>query len=139
MTNKTEPKRRKRELPEIQVFALCDQVIQDARTGKWTLVGLFEGVAALAFPTIMQGFLFMSVIGGRGVVPMDFFLVQLDTGLRESIGKAQFTVNDPLAPAQICTPIAMRFDRAGVYALEVSVNGEPFTSRRIQAALLCRQ
>jgi len=123
------------ELPLLQVFSLCDQAIQDARNGKWSLIGLFDRVVTHEFPIQVRGMLFMSVTGGRGYIPLEFRHVDLTTGEGVHLGGAQYVINDPLAVVPLCTPIVLQFEKPGFSALEVIAGGEPFTSRRLQAVL----
>jgi hypothetical protein len=38
-------------LPEVKAFIIADSVIQEKLTNKWSVIGVFDRVAAPAFPT----------------------------------------------------------------------------------------
>ncbi len=38
-------------MPEVKAFLIADQVIQEKGTNKWSLIGVFDRVAAARFPT----------------------------------------------------------------------------------------
>lgn len=38
-------------LPEVKAFLIADSVIQEKHSNKWSVVGIFDRVAAPAFPT----------------------------------------------------------------------------------------
>jgi hypothetical protein len=58
-------RREEKTLPlEIQGIVICDQVIQDAQSGKKTLVGVFDRIWASAFPTQHHRlFLYVKILG----------------------------------------------------------------------------
>jgi hypothetical protein len=134
----TETKRKYQpfEMPQLQVFSLCDQVIKDAGTGKFSLIGLFDRIVTHEFPIQVKAALFMSVVGGRGYIPLEFRHVNLSTGEWTVLGGAQFVINDPLVQVPLFSPIVLQFEKPGFTALEVIAGGEPFISRRLQAVLV---
>lgn len=38
-------------IPEVKAFLIADQVIQEKATNKWSVIGIFDRVAAPTFPT----------------------------------------------------------------------------------------
>ena len=61
--------------PQCLALVVCDQVIEDRRTGNKTLVGLFNIIAVGALPTTHRLFLMASVTGMDRPVPLTIKLV----------------------------------------------------------------
>lgn len=51
-------------MPKVEVLLLCDQVIQDARSGKNTLVGVFDRIFARQFPATHPQMNIYAVVSG---------------------------------------------------------------------------
>ncbi len=53
--------------PQLVAFVVCDSIIEDRKTGKKTLVGIFNRVNSRSFPCKHPALsVFVSLTGGRG-------------------------------------------------------------------------
>jgi hypothetical protein len=134
---KEEPKtavRKNHELPVISVFALCDSVIEDKYTNKVSIIGMFDRFIAYNIFPYRHGCcaLFVSLINGRGEMPFEWRLTDLQTLATEPLGCGLLRFNDPLAALPIFQVIRPVFPMIGWYSFEFVVAGTVLASKRVQ-------
>jgi hypothetical protein len=121
-------------LPYPLAMVICDAVWRDPSTGKHTLLGCFNGIAAASFPTVHpQLAVFVAITEGYGKVPLALRLVdgvEVSRSLSEATVELDFA--DPMAIAEIAVQFQkLQFDRPGTYRLQLVTGGHLLMERRI--------
>ena len=120
--------------PTALSFIICDTVIEDKRTNKKTLVGLFNNINAKSFPcTHAAMHVFIGLTEGRGKYKCTLSCEKDDSSqkLFELPGSIEF--KNPLAVVEINFEIrGVRFIEGGTYRFEFSCNNIPVISRKFQ-------
>ena len=118
--------------PELVAILVCDEIIRDQITHKFTLVGLFNQVAATSFPYKHPRLhVFVSLTSGHGGAPATLRLVPHDTEqpLVELHGRINFP--DPLAVVDMHFAIAnVAFPKPGPYSFDFYCDDVLIGSRR---------
>jgi len=122
-------------LPTVLNFAFCDQIIQDTKTGKLSLIGLYDRVNCAHFPMRHHISVFLSVIGGHGYYDLENRLVQLETNESWNLGKGWFVIQDPLTPLAWEAQLVLDLPKPGWYAIETYVRSTLLVSRRLRVVL----
>lgn len=124
--------------PKIRVFVVCDAAVQDGETGKITLVGIFDRIAARQFPVTREPFaIYFRLTGLNGqyelrvrILGPDLQTVLADVGFERAI-----YVTDPLATTDAILNVAgldlpvpgrytVRLDYNAILADEISFLAE---------------
>lgn len=66
-------------VPSVQAILLCEKIIEEAVTGKKSLVNIFTGINSLGLPVIMSMGLYARMIDGEGNYEFKIDLVHLPT------------------------------------------------------------
>lgn len=86
--------------PALNAMLVCDQVIRDAISGKFSLIGIFERVWAQSFPTrLPRVSIYAKITDAQGEYQFRLALVRLDSN--EEIGSnttPPVSIPDRLAP-----------------------------------------
>ena len=121
-------------LPYPLAMVICDAVWRDPSTGKHTLLGCFNGIAASAFPTVHpQLSVFVAITEGYGKVAMALRLVD-GVEVSRSLSEANIELDfaDPMAIAEIAVQFQkLQFERPGTYRLQLVTAGNLLMERRI--------
>ena len=113
---------------------ICDAILRDAATGKWTLLGCFTGITAVAFPCVQPILaVFISLTDGRGVTPIKLRLIDAEEE-EEPIVEAEMQVEFP--DPRMVVDMQMHFQgisfpKAGEYRFQLSSGSTPLLERRI--------
>jgi len=118
--------------PKCLSLVLCDQVIEDKRTNKKSLIGLFNRITVDQLPALHPRlFIIVSLCNGHATVPIT---VTLDSITRpEPIFKMQKEVafNNPLAVCDLIFELVQTpFKHEGTYAASVYANDKLLLERR---------
>lgn len=122
-----------REAPICVALVLCDQVIEDVRTGNKSLIGLFHGISTAALPAVHPRLtLFAAVTSGRGPWAFTF---RITTPSGQELMRMQDTVEitDPLAVHDLVVEVrSLPLTEEGVHFVDFLLGpGEaPLANRR---------
>lgn len=125
-------------LPVLKTLVVCERVILDSRTGSPSLIGLFNKLSAKSFPYRIAGCnMMVSVVDGRGNIPVNLSLVELSSQKLLWQTRGQILINDPLQPSDLFVSVpSVVFDAAGIYAFEVHVSGVLLGSHKVSVELV---
>ena len=106
--------------PSGLAIVICDQIIEDKLTGKKSLIGIFNQIAAAQFPCRHPRVcVFVSLTEGRGTNQVRLRVAHEETGqtIAEVKGKIQFA--DIHAVAELNFDLqGLTFPQPGLYAIE---------------------
>lgn len=122
-----------RESPMGLALLVCDSVIQDKQTNKWTLVGLFDRLFTTKLPCVHPALaIFVSLTSGRGTYPCEIRCRHAGAGEVAFSAKGEVIFRDPLQVVQMVYNLqGIRFQEEGEYWLECVVDEVPVMMRRI--------
>jgi hypothetical protein len=125
-------------IPVASAFLVCDSFVQDAATGKFTLVGIFNTISAPMFPTTHHSLsLFVSLTDAEGDYEVRIDLVKVKDNLviarvpppGESL---RLTSQNRLAYHEfVVTLHGLQFSEPGEYEFRLFVDGRAVALRRI--------
>jgi hypothetical protein len=117
-------------------MVLCDAVHRDLGTGKFTLLGTFSTLHALAFPASVAFSVYFAITDGQGKTTISLRLVD-----SESIGDpsaqplrelpTEFEFASPLMILESVAFIGAQVPRPGLYHCELYAGQELLMSRRL--------
>lgn len=120
-----------RERPMCVALVICDDVLEDRRTGNKSLIGLFNNIATVNLPAVHpRMFLVASLTSGRGAWPFSF-RVAAPSG--REILRMQDTVEftNPLAVHDLVVEVrSLPIEEEGVYFVDLLVGETPMANRR---------
>ena len=119
------------EQPKALAMIICDEIIEDARTHKKSLIGIFNRIVTTRFPsTHPKMHIFFSLTNGRGIYKATLqhtYLPDL-TILKEIQGEVQFA--NPTAILEYSFEILnMTFPNEGSYSFQLLLNGHSVIER----------
>lgn len=112
--------------PKANAMLICDSVITEERTGKKSLIGIFENINAFKFPCIHHALsVYVKLTGAHGSYKVRLELVDLRGDI--VIGKNEIpeniTINDPLVAYEIVFNLGgLKFDHPGEYEFRFYAN-----------------
>ena len=119
------------EKPICVALIICNEVIEDKRTGNKTLVGLFNGIMAAALPaTHGRFFLMASLTSGTGEWEIGF-RIAAPSGKEVLRLRDRVRFPDPLLVHDIVVEVRnLPLEEAGVYFVDLLLNETPLANRR---------
>jgi hypothetical protein len=109
--------------PRVDALILCDQVLEDRRTGKFGLIGLTERVSPPHFPIALDGCrVYARVTSLRGAYRFRVEVVGPDLAIvvARSEGTREVESTDPLRGFQLEFFLPrIRFERPGRYTIRL--------------------
>ncbi len=122
----------KKETPLGLALIVCDAVIDDARTHKKSLIGIFNRLSSSKFPCKHPRFhVFISLTNGRGEYNTELRCLNEKSGEPIFSGKGKIGFADPNAIIEINFEfLGTIFPEAGYYAIEFLCNDEMVLRRR---------
>lgn len=121
------------ETPMGLALLVCDTIIEDKKTGKKTLVGLFDRVQGARLPCVHPAMcVFVSLTGGRGEFACEVLCRHTDgeTLAFQAAGRVKLT--DPRQVVDIVFRLnGVRFPKSGSYWLHFVVEGVPIMMRQM--------
>ena len=127
--------------PLLLALVLCDTIIREAGTNKYSLVGTFNTLFVRQLPCTHPSLaVYVALTDGRGQVPAALRLVGIETG-KEVFGlKGTIDFRDPTGVAELAFQIPnVRFEGLGEYALEFLADGELLGSRKLRVQMTKQQ
>jgi len=119
------------ELPIGLALLVCDTVIEDRRTLKKSLVGLFSQINVGHLPYVHPGlFLFVSLTGGTGEYPCEILCEHVDSAEKVFALTCKVAFKSPYDVAELVFALrSLRFTQPGRYWIKVLVEGMPLMMR----------
>ncbi len=120
--------------PILLALLLCDTIIREEGSHKYSLIGTFNSIFARSFPCVHPSFsVYLALTDGRGVVPCVLRMVELETGKELFALNGSVDFRDPTGVAEIPFQIhQVRFPKPGEYALEFHAEGELLGTRKLR-------
>ena len=113
--------------PKIGVFLLCDAAVQDPATGKSTLVGVFDRIAASSFPATHGAFaiyLRMTGLNGQYEMVVQILSPDLESVVAETQFPDRLVVSDRLDVVEAALNLpGMVLPAPGRYTVRLVYNG----------------
>lgn len=123
----------KNEMPMGLALVLCDSIIEDRHTGKKSLIGLFDRLAANNFPCSHPHLsILVSLTSGKGEYDCQIVCQNIETGEFAFRGEGKFQLQSPTQIVDIAFNFhGVRFPSPGIYNLQFLVDDFPVMTRRI--------
>jgi len=131
MDEKIEKEKGKLPLPKVLAINICDQIIQDAKTHKRSLIGLFNRIKAQRFP-IRHGLLHVYVVltDGHGSYTGELRFVNLSNDQMIAKMTGPFIFKNPLQVIEMNIEIRnLEFGSEGKYSVQFCCNGQEVGNR----------
>jgi len=123
--------------PYLLAVLLCDSVINEAGTGKKTIVGTFDKLLTPAFPAGYPFTIYVKFTDAQGSYRLRFEYVNLSTDtVLESRDLPLMKVPDRLEPAELVVNIAANIPEPGSYEFRLYIDGAWFCRAPFSAALI---
>jgi len=112
-------------------LVICDDVIEDKRSGNKSLIGLFNNVSAAQLPAIHpRMFLMASLTSGLGAWTFSF-RISAPSGREVLRMQDTITPADPLAVHDLVVELRnLPLEEEGVYFVDLLVEDTPVANRR---------
>ncbi|MBQ6472645.1 MAG: hypothetical protein IJJ33_11720 [Victivallales bacterium] len=119
------------ELPKGLALLICDTLIEDMRTKKKSLIGLFSQITAKKFPYIHPSMtLFISMTGAKGEFKCTLACNREEDGESVISVPCKMETGSPRDVADLVVSLrSMRFTKPGRYMFRVLVDGVPVMMR----------
>jgi len=119
-------------VPKVNSFLLCDTIIQEHRTGKKSLIGIFHNIVAGRFPFAHPSlFIYANLSDASG--KYDFTIRLIEVNSQKVIGSGripEITIIDRLKPVEIAMNIRnLVFPSPGKYEFQLVANNELVETR----------
>jgi hypothetical protein len=117
-------------------IVICDHIIEDRATGKKTLVGLFNSIAARSFPCSHSSMsVFVSLTDGRGKYECELVCRQEDNAqpLLQTKGPIEFADPNVIVDMHFALQ-GVTFPKAGLYSFEFYADEELVVERKFNVA-----
>lgn len=122
-------------LPVIQSMEICDMIIQDKRTNKRSLIGIFHNIASASFPCLHpQLCVYIAMSDGRGDYSGILKLVHLEKNETIAEMKGKFQCKTPLSVVELnfeMRPLPLPYP--GKYSFEFYVDSNQICKRDFTA------
>jgi hypothetical protein len=124
--------------PLLLAVVLCDHIIREAGTNKYSLIGIFNMLFVRQLPCTHASLAaYIALTDGRGQVPAILRLVEVETGKEVLSARTTINFQDPTAVAELALQIPnVRFESLGEYALEFHADGELLGSRKLRVLMV---
>lgn len=122
---------RAREKPICVALIICNEVIEDKRSGNKTLVGLFNGIMAPQLPASHpRMFLMATLTSGTGDWSFAF-VIYTPNGREIFRMRDMVHFNDPLVGHDLVVELRnLPLEEEGVYFVDLLVDSSPIANRR---------
>ena len=127
--------------PRVIALILCEQIIEDKETNNKTLIGLFNRITTHKIPYAHPRIaILVSLVDGRGKVPISVRLVHVETEKEVFNLKGQADFKDPTETADLVLDIrGVPLNSTGLYAIEVLSHNELVGERRFSVVHVPRE
>jgi hypothetical protein len=121
-------------LPVLKALLVCDQVIQDAQSGKKSLIGVFHELRAQRFPaTHPMLWIYANLTDAHGRYA--FEIRMLDVTRNQVLGKGEpppFDIQEPLQVTELAAQLRnVSLPGPGTYEFQLLSNGELLGTKAI--------
>lgn len=122
-----------KEKPLALALIICDQIIVEEKTGKKTLIGIFNQIKVRQLPAVHRRMVvFVSVTGGRGDYDAKLRLSRDDQSNPEFELDAKITIPQPISVVEISFILEnLHFTATGLYRFEFLCDDELIFSRMV--------
>ncbi len=123
----------------MKAFLVCDHVIQDAQTGKKSLIGVFHELRAERYPAVHpQLWIYANLTDGHGRYALEIRLVDVQEGSVLSRGEPPpLEIAGPLQVAELSAQLRnVGLPRPGLYEFHLLSNGQVLATKAVHATLL---
>lgn len=112
---------------------VCDQAIREERTGKVSLIGIFENITTALVPTTHSSLsVYVKLTDAEGQYDLELKLVHLDTASLIARGQGQVTAQDRMGSVEInFNLLNLIFPHFGSYEFQLSANGRHLGSKTL--------
>lgn len=126
-------------LPLLKAFLVCDQVIQDAQTGKKSLIGVFHELKATKFPAIHPAlWIYANLTDAHGRYTFEIRL--LDVARDEVLGRGApppIEIPGPLQVTELSAQLRnVALPTAGTYEFQLLANEQLIATKAIRVTQL---
>jgi hypothetical protein len=123
--------------PILLALMLCDTIIREDGSHKYSLIGTFNSIFARSFPCVHPSLsVYLALTDGRGQVPCTLRMVELESGKELFALKGTVDFRDPTGVAEIPFQIhQVQFPKPGEYALEFHAEGEMLGTRKLRVQM----
>jgi hypothetical protein len=113
--------------PRVKSILVADQVFQQAETGKWCLVGIFDSIAAASYPNLHPSLgVYLRLTGFHGAAEVQLSFEESSGERLAWIGAFKVELADPLAVVEIGFQThGLLIPKSGTYFLRPFFDGEP--------------
>jgi len=128
--------------PSLQAAVICDKAIQEAGTGKWSLIGLWTDLYAMQVPcSHPEMAVYFCISSAQGEYDWEVHLERLgfdSESLASLTGK--LTVQDRLSAFGFAINLKnLQFSEAGRYAFRLQMNGKLVGDKAFNVKLMPAQ
>jgi hypothetical protein len=129
------------EKPIGEALVICDQIITEVGTNKKSLIGIFNSIASLQFPTQHTRLcVFCAMSNGRGEMMVELRCVRMDDSYEVARIAGKMDFPDPNRVIElVATFNNIPFDRPGLYTFEMHCEGEMILEKRFNVLSLPAQ
>ena len=125
-------------LPVIKAFLVCDKVIQDAQTGKKSLIGIFHEIQANTLPTLHHElWIYANLTDAHGKYVFEIRFVNVTDGGRV-VGHGHpppITIPGPLQTTELSAQLRrVQLPSEGTYEFQLIANGELAATKAIRVS-----
>jgi hypothetical protein len=127
------------EWPICLAVIICDQVIEDRRSGNKSLIGLFNSINARQFPCVHpRCFVLASLSGFKGQIPVSIRVASPKQEIARING--ELASDNPSVVADVVVALeGLPLEVEGEYSVDVYANEELLASRKFHATLIRQQ
>lgn len=122
--------------PVVLAFLLCDGVFEDPNTGKYTIIGTFDGIGARAFPLVYKHITaFVCLTNVHGTVKLRIRNVYIDAEAAEDVEVGsvvgELKAGSPLDVAESAVDLVnVMFPKPGQYRFQLYCEDELLIERK---------
>ena len=123
--------------PYCLTMVLCDNVHRDPITGKFTILGTFHGIKLRSFPTEVRVVVYFALTDMLGTHQVRLQVVNASAHLDDDDEETLFTstseiaCDDPLKIHDAVVVFKTKFQKPGIYYVELYAGHSPVMSRRL--------
>lgn len=126
-------------LPVVKAFLVCDQIIQDAQTGKKSLIGVFHELRAERFPAVHPLlWIYANLTDAHGRYSFQIRLVDVEKN--EVLGRGEpppIEIPGPLQTTELSAQLRnVALPRPGTYEFQLIANEQLTATKAIRASLV---
>ena len=115
---------------------VCDVAATEPHTNKKSLIGIFDRLEAVSFPTQRKISLYLKLTDAEGRYEMEVRFVHLNTGKVTAKAEGKLEHSDRLTSAELLIPsLPLEFGEQGRYEFQVWANSMFLGSTTIDAIL----